>query len=575
MKGRRSLVVSGFLVLVLALAVGPGQAQEMVTPGDVIASASIGTAFTYQGQLNHEGSPANGEYDFRFGLFDAATGGAQAGDWVNIDNVTVSDGLFAVELDFGDVFDGTPLWLRVSVRPAGVGNYTVLSPRQALTPAPYAIYAAQVGDHDHWGEQWSGSGTGLALSGGDRGLEATGSGVGVYAGATGNSGFGVYAVAPGSEGVGVLGYAPDPSGENIGVHGSTVSSAGKGVYGEAWSTTGTNYGVFGTTRSSDGAGVQGSASATSGVTYGVYGLSESTSGRGVQGSASATSGHTAGVYGWNVSTSGAAVWGHAHSSSGTNYGVRGNTNSDDGYGGYFSGGTGVFGLGSATEGTTYGVRGLSHRTAGVGVFGFATASTGTNYGVRGRTGSDDGYAGYFNGRVHVLGDLSATGSKPFQIDHPLNPAERYLYHFAQEAPEVQNVYNGVVNLDASGAAVVTLPDYFAALNAGPFRYQLTPIGAAMPNLHIAEEIQDNQFEIAGGVPGAKVSWEVTAVRNDPYLRDHRIEAEQDKPTDEQGTYLYPEGYGQPEEMGLDYQRDAHLFDEALEAIEPPRAGNGE
>ncbi len=60
MKGRRSLVVSGFLVLVLALAVGPGQAQEMVTPGDVIASASIGTAFTYQGQLTDGEKPADG-----------------------------------------------------------------------------------------------------------------------------------------------------------------------------------------------------------------------------------------------------------------------------------------------------------------------------------------------------------------------------------------------------------------------------------------------------------------------------------------------------------------------------------
>jgi hypothetical protein len=164
------------------------------------------------------------------------------------------------------------------------------------------------------------------------------------------------------------------------------------------------------------------------------------------------------------------------------------------------------------------------------------------------------------GNVHVEGNFSASGSKAFKIDHPLDPAGRYLYHFAQEAPEVQNVYNGVVTLDASGEAVVTLPAYFSALNAGPFRYQLTPIGAPMPNLYIAQEIQGNTFRIAGGAPGKKVSWEVTAIRNDPYLRDHTVQAEVDKLAGERGTYLYPEGYGQPQEMGLDYQRNRDLLE---------------
>jgi len=82
----------------------------------------------------------------------------------------------------------------------------------------------------------------------------------------------------------------------------------------------------------------------------------------------------------------------------------------------------------------------------------------------------------------------------------------------------------------------------------------------MPNLHIAQEIQGNAFRIAGGVPGKKVSWEVTAVRNDPYVRDHPVQAEVDKPAGERGTYLYPEGYGQPQEMGLDYQRNRDLLE---------------
>jgi len=194
------------------------------------------------------------------------------------------------------------------------------------------------------------------------------------------------------------------------------------------------------------------------------------------------------------------------------------------------------------------------------VLGYASATSGTNVGVYGWSVSPTGYAGYFAGDVHVTGDLSVDGSKSFKIDHPLDPANRYLYHFAQESPDVQNVYNGVVTLDANGEAVVTLPAYFSALNVGPYRYQLTAIGAPMPNLYIAQKIQGNSFKIAGGAPGQEVSWEVTAVRNDPYLRDHLVQAEVDKPADEQGTYLYPEGYGQPPEMGLDYQRNRGLFE---------------
>jgi hypothetical protein len=110
----------------------------------------------------------------------------------------------------------------------------------------------------------------------------------------------------------------------------------------------------------------------------------------------------------------------------------------------------------------------------------ATASSGTTYGVYGWSNSPSGYGGYFAGNVHVTGNLSVSGRKPFKIDHPLDPAGRYLYHFAQEGPEVQNVYNGVVALDANGEAVVALPAYFSALNAGPFRYQLTAIGRPCP-----------------------------------------------------------------------------------------------
>ena len=94
------------------------------------ADASVGTAFTYQGRLSDGGSPANGAYDLRFSLFDAASGGAQVGSTLTNNDVIVASGLFNVSLDFGVVFDGSQLWLAVEVRPgASTGSYTALAPR--------------------------------------------------------------------------------------------------------------------------------------------------------------------------------------------------------------------------------------------------------------------------------------------------------------------------------------------------------------------------------------------------------------------------------------------------------------
>jgi hypothetical protein len=117
---------------------------------------------------------------------------------------------------------------------------------------------------------------------------------------------------------------------------------------------------------------------------------------------------------------------------------------------------------------------------------------------------------------------------------------------------MKNIYDGVVTLDENGTAWVELPAWFEALNRD-FRYLLTPLGGAMPNLHIAQRIQNNRFQIAGGTPGMEVSWQVTGIRQDPYAEAHRIPVEQEKPPEEQGLYLYPELYGQPANLGVDYQ----------------------
>lgn len=101
-----------------------------------------GTAFSYQGELNANGAPANGtNYSMVFYVYNTATGGTSLGN-VGIASVTVSNGLFSVPLDFGNIFDGTPRWLEVSLEKTGVGGdsgFTTLAPRQQILSTPYSI----------------------------------------------------------------------------------------------------------------------------------------------------------------------------------------------------------------------------------------------------------------------------------------------------------------------------------------------------------------------------------------------------------------------------------------------------
>jgi trimeric autotransporter adhesin len=102
-----------------------------------------GTAFTYQGRLNNGGVPANGIYDLQFTIYDLATNGTLLAGPVTNSTTGVSNGLFTVRLDFGATpFTGADRWLDIAVRTNGVGAFNVLTPRQPLTPAPYAIMTA-------------------------------------------------------------------------------------------------------------------------------------------------------------------------------------------------------------------------------------------------------------------------------------------------------------------------------------------------------------------------------------------------------------------------------------------------
>ena len=167
-----------------------------------------------------------------------------------------------------------------------------------------------------------------------------------------------------------------------------------------------------------------------------------------------------------------------------------------------------------------------------------------------------------NGNLNVSGAITA-GVKDFKIDHPLDPANKYLYHASVESSEMMNIYTGTALMDISGSATVTLPDWFEAVN-GDFRYQLTAIGAPAPNLHVAREVSNNQFAIAGGQPGMKVSWQVTGVRHDAYAKAHPLRVSVGKPKGERGYYLHPELYGAPMEKSVATAHLAQLMQHANE-----------
>jgi hypothetical protein len=123
------------LVVGLICTQAPGQARATGIEGD-----ALGTAFTYQGQLGSGGRPVDDTCDFEFGLYDAASLGHQIGI-SQTGTITVTEGLFTAELDFGTgAFDGEARWLAVRVRCGAEGDYTNLG-RQALTAAPYALHS--------------------------------------------------------------------------------------------------------------------------------------------------------------------------------------------------------------------------------------------------------------------------------------------------------------------------------------------------------------------------------------------------------------------------------------------------
>jgi hypothetical protein len=383
----KPLYITFIVLFVLLLSVSGAIAQDPIPQGrtepqsSVSIAAPLNSRISYQGMLAENGAPVDGSRDMTFRLYSDDACITLLESHIKSD-VTVSDGLFSVELDVGHgYFDGQGLWLEVEVEGTSIGCREILSVPYALSLRPGANV---VGERVGWDalhiHNTATTGLSYGLYGQTDSSSNDAKGVVGYANASSGQTSGVYGQTASSsnEATGVFGYASAGSGETSGVYGQTNSSSNdaKGVHGYAPASSGQVYGVYGETDSSTNytAGVYGTASASSGTTYGVSGASYSTSGRGVTGVAYASSGVTYGV------------WGLSHSNSGSASGVWGET--------------------TASSGSTIGVRGQNASSEGAGVSGYSSAASGSRLGVVGTVWMD-GYGLYTTDDLYVGG--SCTG----------------------------------------------------------------------------------------------------------------------------------------------------------------------
>ena len=586
-----------------------------------IAFAGGGTAFTYQGRLLDVGEPANGLFDFEFGLWDAANGGNPIGVLQVLNNTPVNDGLFTVQIDFGaDAFNNADRWLEISV------DGVPLMPRQPITRAPYSIQTRGivVNDAQHVGmgvnpgayrlRAWN-------LTGGA--FEAIASGRAVEAIST----EGDMAILASNQSVdGMAVFAQHQPSQNQG----WIGTPDYGVYGRANDVDNDWAGYFfGRAHVSNTLFVGREDPITSNEFFGFNapvgddtfgGMYISTNaetawpfyGYAAGGTFDMWHYYDGGTQKWHlvnngnrltvqsngnvgIGTTGPTSRLHVVSSSGFNPALLAQSSGYDGvvgttgvsgrsgvYGecGLDVDGYGVFGRNNRTFAQIWGyVGGISYGAEGVnedtlkGEWAAGQLARGSGVGVWGGTSlGNSGIAGLFAGNVEVTGTLFK-GAGGFKIDHPLDPDQKNLTHSFIESPDMMNVYNDNITTDDDGYAVVTLPDWFEALNRD-FRYQLTVIGQFAQAI-VAEEIQNNQFAIRTDKPNVKVSWQVTGIRQDPFANTYRIPVEQYKPDDERGKFLHPEVYGQPAEAGVNYSSPPTLpgGEEKLASAEVERATN--
>ncbi|MDW8057900.1 MAG: hypothetical protein RMJ57_06465 [Bacteroidia bacterium] len=349
---------------------------------------------------------------------------------------------------------------------------------------------------------------------------------GIYGQATGAGGVGVYGITNSSSGTGgfFLNAAAAGTGDGDGVAGRTAQSQGFGVWGINTNANGT--GVVGAGNAATSYYLtNGSGGAFTGTNTGTYTV--------------ATTGNGVGIYSVNNAAYSPTATGGAGafvSRAGGGSAVSIMLRNDASLGYVYYANTGLTVINMRSDNNPWGIAGAvangGAANPGIGVIGINTSNGAAAWGV------------YANGR------LGANGTKSFFIDHPLDPENKFLAHFALEGPEPYTIYRGTVTTDATGRAVVELPRYFEALNRpGDYHYSLTCIGTFAQAI-VEEEIRNNRFVIRTDKPHVKVAWVVTGVRNDVYARHFWMADEVEKSPTEKGKYLIPELFGKGPEYGI-------------------------
>lgn len=430
-----------------------------------LGAAPVSSAFTYQGELSQGDGPANGFFDLEFHIFDVVTGGIDLVPEALFDGVEVTNGIFSVELDFGDApFDGNALWLEIRVRENGASGMTILEPRQPVSPTPYALQALMVNTN-------SINSTNIvnnSIAAADIATDAVGAGE----------------LADGAVDPAAMALPMHLRAENTG-NVELIQSGVLSVVNSAPSTpsdTASPYGIVGSVEYSSGtpsplflppAGVLGQADAPNGTGIGVIGMS------GDYGNLGWPS--RAGVYGLSVlavgvsgrSGSGTGVQGSSSNSFGGSFtgttGVRATgTSTNSGYGGDFSGNTGLRATGTGS--LRYGVESTSTQYRGL----FAESTTGIFF---------DGYFGA-GGGISSNGIINRSGSAKILAinlgEATINVGDLVALAGVDVNPETGKPVLGVAAVDSSNAhAVIGVADQAISLGSvkresGDLKYDFAP-----------------------------------------------------------------------------------------------------
>jgi hypothetical protein len=371
-----------------------------------------GSAFTYQGRLENAGVLAHGSYDFRPALFDAPSGGSVVATSPTQTGVTVRNGLFVLNLDFGaTTFNGGERWLGLDVRTNNTGVYATLGSRQRIAPAPYAIYASKAADLQA-GASLTGSVTFNPPNGPPFNVNSSTKVPNLNADWLDGLDSSAFVLKAGDTMSGSLNIA-NPATINFGSSTRQMLNLWGAAYGIGVQA-GTLY-----FRSDGTFANSGNFAWYRGGTHGNGIFDPGSGGTALmlltaEGSLQVNSSGGAGINCVSTAAGGYALWGQCNSGSGETYAVRGQVISAAGsgvYGGNSAvGGIAVHGIqGSGTGSrTAAGVYGESTVFAGNGVVGVAN-NGGSAYGIWGK--SADGWAGVFDGAVRIAGDSSH--DKPF------------------------------------------------------------------------------------------------------------------------------------------------------------------